>query len=81
MDTNEIRSEVCNKVRFPNPSSAINRVAQRMENMVESLNFDKKTTTAAETPKEKTEDDVFGELVIKMVSGIPESEGKRMLKV
>ena len=53
VDTNEIQSAVCNKVRSPNPSSAINRVAQGMEKgrKVESLNFDKKTSAAAETPK------------------------------
>ena len=34
-----------------------------------------------ETTKSKSEDEIFGEMTVKMVSGIPEFEGKYPLKL
>ena len=61
------------------PASAINRVAESMESIVGQLNSRESSASTLKHPK--SEDEIFGEMVIKMIAKIPESEEKYLLKL
>ena len=61
------------------PAHAINRVAESMESIVGQLNSRESSASTLQHPK--SEDEIFGEMVIKMIAKIPESEEKYLLKL
>ena len=61
------------------PARAINRVAESMESIVGQLNSRENSASTPQHPK--SEDEIFGEMVIKMIAKIPESEEKYLLKL
>ena len=61
------------------PARAINRVAESMESIVGQLNSRESSASTLQHPK--SEDEIFGEMVIKMIAKIPESEEKYLLKL
>ena len=62
---------------------AISRVADSMADMAQTLRQkrDVAPVTREQEKTEKSEDEIFGEIVTKMIAGIPESEGKYLLKL
>ena len=58
---------------------AINRVAESMESIVGQLNSRESSASTLQHPK--SEDEIFGEMVIKMIAKIPELEEKYLLKL
>ena len=61
------------------PARAIDRVAESMESIVGQLNSRESSASRLQHPK--SEDEIFGEMVIKMIAKIPGSEEKYLLKL
>ena len=62
---------------------AISRVADSMPDMAQTnrQKRDVAPVTREQEKTEKSEDEIFGEMIAKMIAGIPESEGKVLTKI
>ena len=62
---------------------AISRVAVSMADMAQTIRQqrDIAPVTSKQEKMEKSEDEIFGEIITKMIAGIPESEEKYLLKL
>ena len=79
-NTEEVRSP---PIKRDTRIEAISRVADRMADMAQThrQKRDVAPLTREQEKTEKSEDEIFGEMVTKMIAGIPESEGKYLLKL
>ena len=79
-NTEEVRSP---PIKRDTRIEAISRVADSMADMAQTLRQkrDVAPVTREQEKTEKSEDEIFGEIVTKMIAGIPESEGKYLLKL
>ena len=79
-NTEEVRSP---PIKRDTRIEAISRVADSMADMAQTLRqkTDVAPVTREQEKTEKSEDEIFGEIVTKMIAGIPESEGKYLLKL
>ena len=62
-------------------NNVINRVAESIESITDKISTRNQRPLPPETTKFKSEDEIFGEMIVKMVSGIPECEEKYLLKL
>ena len=79
-NTEEVRSP---PIKRDTRIEAISRVADSMADMAQTLRQKRHVAavTREQEKAEKSEDEIFGEIVTKMIAGIPESEGKYLLKL
>ena len=79
-NTEEVRSP---PIKRDTRIEAISRVADSMADMAQTLRQKRHVAavTREQEKTEKSEDEIFGEIVTKMIAGIPESEGKYLLKL
>ena len=76
-------SEECpsnNKAKVSKTNLEISRVASSIENIADAFSA-KKCVATNDTKIVRSEDDIFGELIVKMLSKIPSSEEKYMLQL
>ena len=59
----------------------MNRVAECMESIADKIATQNKSPLSLETSRSKSEDEIFGEMILKMVIGVPECEKKYLLKL
>ena len=77
----KISLPVLEKMSFKEKNNAINRVAGSMESTVNKIATQNKSLFPRETSRSKAEDEIFNEMMVKMVSGIPECKEKYLLKL
>ena len=53
---------------------ARNRVAESMESIVDEISTQNKSPFPRETSRSKSEDEIFGEMILKMATGVPACE-------
>ena len=61
--------------------NTINQVAESIESIADKISTQNESPHPPETTKSKSEDEIFSEMTVKMVSGIPEFKGKYLLKL
>ena len=61
--------------------NAINWVAESVESIADKTSTQNKSPIPPETNKSKSEDEIFGEITMKMVSGTPGCEKKYLMKL
>ena len=69
------------KMSIKENHNTINRVDESMENIVDKIATQNKSPFPRGTSRSKAEDEIFDEMTVKMVSGIPEYKGKDLLKL
>ena len=74
----KISRSVLGKMSIQEKNNAINRV---VESIAEKISTRNESPLPPETTKSKSEDEIFGEMTVKMVSGIPKCEEKYLLKL
>ena len=62
-------------------NNTVNQVVESTESIADKISTQKKSPLPPETTKAKSEDEIFGKMTMKMVSGIPEFEEKCLLKL
>ena len=77
----KISRPVPGKLSIQEKNNAINRVAESIESTADKISTRKENPLPPETTKSKSEYEIFGEMIVKMVSGIPECEEKYLLKL
>ena len=77
----KIYRPVLGKMSIQEANNAIIRVAESIESIADKISKKKESPFPPETTKSKTEDEIFGKMTVKMVSGIPECEEKYLLKL
>ena len=77
---NVIPRPVFRKMSIQEKNNAINRVAESIESIADKISAQNESLLPPETTKSKSEDEIFGEMIFKMVSGVPECEEKYLLK-
>ena len=70
---------VFGKKSAQDPEDTINRVAESMESIVDQLMTCKISASTLQHPK--SEDEIFGEMIIELIAKIPESGEKYLLKL
>ena len=60
---------------------ARNRVAESMESIVDEISTQNKSPLPLETSRSKSEDEIFGEIILKMDTGVPACEKKNLMKL
>ena len=76
-------SEECpsnNKAKVSKSNLEIPRVASSIENIVDAFSA-KKSAATVDTKLVRSEDDIFGEMIVKMIPKIPSSEEKYMFQL
>ena len=76
----KISRPVFRKMSIQEKNNAINRVAESIESIADKISAQNESLLPPETTKSKSEDEIFGEMIFKMVSGVPECEEKYLLK-
>ena len=59
---------------------AKNRVAESMESIADEISTQNISPFPLETSRSKSEDEIFGEMILKMATGVPACEKKYLLK-
>ena len=77
----KISPSVFGKISIQEKNNAINRVAESMETIVDKISTRNESPLPPETTKSKSEDEILGQMIVKMVSGIPECEEKYLLNL
>ena len=77
----KISCPVLGKMSIQEENNAINRVAESIESIAYKISTRSESPLVPETAKSKSEDEIFGEMTMKMVSGIPECQEKYLLKL
>ena len=72
---------VLGKMSIQEKNNAIKWVAESTESIADKISTQNESPPPPETTKSKSEDEIFGEITMKMVSGIPECEEKYLLKL
>ena len=72
---------VLGKMSIQEKNNAIKWVAESTESIADKISTQNESPPPPETTKSKSEDEIFGEMTMKMVSGIPECEEKCLLKL
>ena len=76
----KISRPVLGKISIQYKNNAINRVAESIQSIADKISTRNESPLPPETTKSKSEDEIFGEMIFKMVSGVPECEEKYLLK-
>ena len=61
--------------------NVINLVAESIESIADKISTQNESPLPSETTKSKSEDEIFSEMTVKMVSGISECQDKYLLKL
>ena len=69
------------KCQSKKKNNAINQVPESIESIADKISIRNESPLAPETTKSKSEGGIFGEMIVKIISGIPESEEKYLLKL
>ena len=77
----KISRPVLEKMPIQEKNNAINWVAESIESIADKISTRYESPLPLETTKSKSEDEIFGEMTVKMVSRIPECEEKYLLKL
>ena len=77
----KISLPVLGKMSAQEKNIARNRVAEEMESIVDEISTQNKSPLPLETSSSKSEDEIFGEMILKMAKGVPECEKKYLLKL
>ena len=72
---------VLGKLSIQEKNNAVDQVAESIESISNNISTRKENPLSPETSKSKSEDEIFEEMTVKMVSGIPECEEKYLLKL
>ena len=73
--------QVPGKMSIQEKNNAINWVAENVESIADKTSTQNKSPIPPETNKSKSEDEIFGEITMKMVSGTPGCEKKYLMKL
>ena len=73
--------QVPGKMSIQEKNNAINWVAESVESIADKTSTQNKSPIPPETNKSKSEDEIFGEITMKMVSGTPGCEKKYLMKL
>ena len=77
----KISRPVPGKLSIQEKNNAINRIAESIESIADKISTRNENPLPPETTKSKSEYEIFGEMIVKMVSGISECEEKYLLKL
>ena len=72
---------VLGKMSIEEKNNAIKWVAESTESIADKISTQNESPPPPETAKSKSEDEIFGEMTMKMVSGILECEEKCLMKL
>ena len=77
----KISRPVLGKMSIQEKNNAINHIDESIESIADKISTRNESPLPPETTKSRSEDDICGEMAVKMVSGMPECEEKYLLKL
>ena len=77
----KISRPVLGKMSIQETNNTIIRVAESIKSITDKISTQNENPFPPETAKSKSEDEIFGKITVKMVSGIPEFEEMYLLKL
>ena len=77
----KISCAILGQMSIQEKNNTISLVAQSTESIANKISTQNESPLPPETTKSKSEDEIFADMTVKMVGGIPECEKRYLLKI